>query len=110
MLSQPSGRSLSAQRTAEIGVRLALDAAPRDVAAMIVRQGAAVAALGAAAGLLAAITASRMMSSLVYGISPRDPGVFGSMTVLLFVVAIAACWLPARRASRLNPLEALRAE
>jgi putative ABC transport system permease protein len=99
-----------AQRTGEIGVRLALGAAPRDVATMIVRQGASVALAGAAIGLAAAMNATRLLSSLLYGVSPHDPTVFGATTVLLLAVALAACWLPARRAARLNPLDALRAE
>jgi ABC-type antimicrobial peptide transport system permease subunit len=99
-----------AQRTSEIGVRLALGAAPRDVAAMIVRQGSSVAAAGTVAGLAGAAAVGRAMSSLLYGVSPHDPAVFAAVTVGVLCVAVAACWLPARRAARLNPLEALRAE
>ena len=98
------------QRTGEIGVRLALGAAPRDVANMIVRQGGAVALAGIAVGLAGASGATRLMSSLLYGVSPHDPTVFGTTTVVLMSVAIIASWLPARRAARLNPLDALRAD
>jgi predicted permease len=98
------------QRTGEIGVRLALGATPKRVARMIVRQGVSVALIGVAIGLGAALAASRVMASLLYGVSPRDPVVFAATTIVLMIVALVACWLPARRAARLNPLEALRAE
>ena len=98
------------QRTGEIGVRLALGAAPGSVAGMIVRQGGSVALAGVALGLVCAMAASRLMASLLYGVSPRDPAVFAATTLTLLSVALIACWLPARRAARLNPLEALRAE
>ena len=98
------------QRTGEIGVRLALGAEPANVAGMILRQGGGVALVGIALGLGAALAASRLMASLLYGISPREPAVFAATTLMLLVVALVACWLPARRAARLNPLEALRAE
>jgi putative ABC transport system permease protein len=96
------------QRTGEIGVRLALGAEPRDVAGMIVRQGGVVALAGAGVGLAAALAGSRVIESLLYGVSPRDPVVFGVTTIVLLAVALAACWLPARRAARLSPLDALR--
>jgi ABC-type antimicrobial peptide transport system permease subunit len=97
------------QRTGEIGVRLALGAEPGSVAAMIVRQGAVVTLTGVMVGLVAAFAGSRLIESLLYGVSSRDPGVFAATTLILLGVALAACWLPARRASRLNPLQALRA-
>ncbi len=75
---------------------------------MIVRQGGVVALAGIAAGLAAAFAGSRLIESLLYGVSPRDPGVFVATTVLLLLVALVACWLPARRAARLSPLDALR--
>jgi putative ABC transport system permease protein len=98
------------QRTGEIGVRIALGAEPGSVAGMIARQGGLVALTGAAVGLAAAFAGSRLIESLLYGISPRDPGVFAATTAILLAVALAACWLPARRASRLSPMEALRTE
>jgi predicted permease len=98
------------QRTGEIGVRLALGAAPERVARMIVRQGVSVALIGVAIGLAAALAASRVMASQIYGVSPRDPVVFAATTTVLMTVVLVACWLPARRAARLNPLEALRGE
>ena len=98
------------QRTGEIGVRLALGAEPGSVAGMIARQGGLVALAGAAVGLGVAFAGSRLIGSLLYDVSPRDPGVFAATTALLIAVALAACWLPARRASRLSPIEALRTE
>ena len=99
-----------AQRTGEIGVRLALGAQPQTVARMILRQGGLVTMLGIVAGLGAALAGSQLIRTLLYGVSPRDPIVFSLTTVALLVVALLACWLPARRASRLSPLEALRTE
>jgi ABC-type antimicrobial peptide transport system permease subunit len=96
------------QRTGEIGVRLALGAEPARVVGMIVRQGGIVALGGIAVGLAAAVASSRLIESLLYGVSSRDPGVFATTTLTLLAVALLACWLPARRAARLNPLEALR--
>jgi putative ABC transport system permease protein len=98
------------QRTGEIGVRPALGAEPKTVARMIVRQGGLVALGGISAGLVAAWASSRFIASLLYGVSPRDPGVFTATTILLFGIALLACWLPARRAARLSPLEALRTD
>jgi len=98
------------QRTAEIGVRLALGAEPGSVAWMVVRQGGIVAFAGIIVGLATAFAGSRLIASLLYGVGPRDPGVFAGTTLLLFVVVLLACWLPARRAARLSPLEALRTE
>jgi len=98
------------QRTGEIGVRLALGAQSASVAGMIVRQGGLVALAGVAVGLVTAVAGSRVIESLLYGVSPRDPSVFSAATLLLLGVALVACWLPARRAARLSPLEALRTE
>jgi ABC-type antimicrobial peptide transport system permease subunit len=98
------------QRTGEIGVRLALGAEPASVARMIVRQGALVALAGIAIGLATALAGNRLIESLLYGVSSRDLGVFATTALMLLTVALFACWLPARRAARLDPLEALRAE
>ena len=65
---------------------------------------------GITAGLAVALTGGRLLESLLYGVSPRDPSVFATTTLLVLGVALAACWLPARRAARLSPLEALRVE
>jgi putative ABC transport system permease protein len=99
-----------AQRTSEIGVRLAMGAEPRTVARMILRQGGLVTLLGIVAGLAAALAGSQLIRSLLFEVSPRDPVVFGVTTVLLLAIALLACWLPARRAARLSPLQALRTE
>jgi putative ABC transport system permease protein len=98
------------QRTGEIGVRLAMGAEPASVARMIVRQGGSVALAGVIVGLATAFAGSRLIASLLYGVSPRDPGVFAATTLILLAVALLACWLPARRAARLSPLEALRTD
>jgi putative ABC transport system permease protein len=98
------------QRTGEIGVRLALGAEPASIAAMIAQQGGLVAFYGVAVGLVMALVGSRLIGSLLYGVTPRDPAVFATTTLLLLAVALLACWLPARRAARLSPLEALRME
>jgi predicted permease len=99
-----------ALRTGEIGVRLALGAEPRSVARMIVGQGARVALAGVAIGLAVALAGSRVLGSLLYGVTARDPGVFGFTAAILLAVALVACWVPARRAAGLSPVEALRAE
>jgi len=99
-----------AQRTGEIGVRLAMGAEPRRVAGMILRQGGSVTLAGIVVGLVAALAGSQLIRSLLFGVSPRDPIVFSLTTIALLVIALLACWLPARRAARLSPLQALRAE
>ena len=99
-----------AQRTGEIGVRLAMGAEPRTVARMVLGQSAVVIVAGITVGLVAAFAGTQLIQSLLFGISPRDPAVFVATTLLLLGVAFVACWLPARRAARLSPLDALRAE
>jgi predicted permease len=96
------------QRTGEIGVRLALGETPAAVAVGIVRQGGMVTLAGIAIGLGFAVAGGRFIQSLLYGVSPRDPAVLAATTVTLLAVALLACWLPARRAARLSPIEALR--
>jgi putative ABC transport system permease protein len=75
---------------------------------MIVRQGGLVALVGIAVGLAGAFTGGRLIDSLLYDVNARDPAIFAATTVTLLGVALMACWLPARRAARLNPLDALR--
>jgi putative ABC transport system permease protein len=75
---------------------------------MIVAQSVRVAGAGVVFGIAAALAGGRYIESLLYGVSPRDPGVFLTATAALLTVALIACWIPARRAARLNPLEALR--
>ncbi len=99
-----------ARRRHEFGVRLALGAEPRQVVAAVMREGLVLAAIGAAAGLLAAIPASRLLDAQLYGVRPSDPATYAVAVALLAVAATAACWIPARRATLSSPLEALRAE
>jgi putative ABC transport system permease protein len=96
------------QRTGEIGVRLALGAEPPSVTSLIVRQAAVVALTGIAVGGAAALAGGRLLESLLYGDSPREPGVLAATMLTLLGVALIACWLPARRVARLSPLDALR--
>ncbi|OLE82701.1 MAG: hypothetical protein AUF76_08515 [Acidobacteria bacterium 13_1_20CM_2_65_9] len=98
------------ERTHEIGVRLALGAQPRDVLAMLVGQGMTLAAAGAAIGIVIAVALTRVMAGLLFGISPTDPATFGVITGVLALVALVACYLPARRATGVNPVTALRNE
>ena len=102
--------TLIALRTREIGVRLALGALPARVAGMMVKQGGSVALAGVVAGLAGALAAGRWLESLLYGVQPNDPGILAATTGVVLVIAWCACWLPARRASKLNPVEALRSE
>jgi putative ABC transport system permease protein len=98
------------QRTHEIGIRMALGAKPSDVRRMLLREGGRLAALGVAAGLVCAFLLTRAMAALLYGIGPRDPATFAAVPALLAAVALAATYLPARRATRIDPMAALRAE
>jgi putative ABC transport system permease protein len=98
------------QRTREIGLRAALGASPRDVRRLVLRGGMTLTALGLAIGVAAALAVTRLLSSLMFGISPRDPLTLGVSAVLLTMVALLACYLPARRAARIDPLVALRKE
>jgi predicted lysophospholipase L1 biosynthesis ABC-type transport system permease subunit len=98
------------QRTREIGVRMALGAAESDVAGMVLRQGTTVAIGGLVVGVLAALGLSRVLDSLLFEVSATDPVTYVAMAVLLLAVALAASYIPARRAARLDPLEGLRAE
>jgi ABC-type antimicrobial peptide transport system permease subunit len=98
------------QHTPEIGVRLALGAAPRDVLAMVLAKGMKLVLLGAAGGLIASLALARLISSLLFGVSPADPLTFACVAALLVAVALLACYIPARRAAALDPLTALRDE
>jgi predicted permease len=98
------------KRTREIGIRMALGATPGEILALIVRQGMIVVAAGVATGLAGAWSLSRLMTHLLVGIGASDPAVYGAASVLVAAVALLACWIPARRAARVDPMVALRYE
>jgi putative ABC transport system permease protein len=101
---------LTSQRTHEIGVRMALGARPRDVQLLVLAQGMAMALVGAAAGIAGAFALARFLGSLLYGVDAADLPSYAVVTAAVLLVALLACWIPARRASRVNPIVSLRAE
>lgn len=100
----------ASQRTHEIGIRMALGTHPRDVVALMIREAMTLISLGIVIGLPAALALTRLMRRMLFGIKPDDPITFAGVAALLAVVAFVACYLPARRASRMDPLAALRHE
>lgn len=102
--------SLVAQRTHEIGVRLALGAQRRDILSMVVRHGMTLTLVGVALGLAASFALTRLMSSLLYEVSAKDPVIYGGISALVAAVAFAACYFRARRATKVSPLIALKYE
>jgi ABC-type antimicrobial peptide transport system permease subunit len=99
-----------ARRTRELGIRAALGAAPGDLVRDVVLGGVQLTAIGIAAGCVGAMLAGRLLTSMLYGLTPRDPATLAGAVAVLALVAIVACWLPARRASRIDPVAALRME
>jgi putative ABC transport system permease protein len=97
------------QRKREVGVRMALGAPPRQVRRMVVREALTLALAGLAIGLIAAALLTRLMAAMLFGVSASDPAAFAAASSLLLATAVAASWVSARRASRIDPLEALRA-
>jgi predicted permease len=100
----------AAQRTQEIGIRIAMGARPADILKMVLRQGLGVVGIGLALGLIIALAGTRLMSTMIVGVRPSDPLTFSVVVVLLTAIALFACWIPARRATRIDPLVALRHE
>jgi uncharacterized membrane protein YqjE len=98
------------QRTREMGVRIALGAARENVLRMILNQGFRLALIGVGLGLAASFALTRLMTGLLFGVKPSDPQTFILVTAALLAVALAACWIPAHRATRVNPVVALRHE
>jgi ABC-type antimicrobial peptide transport system permease subunit len=98
------------QRTREIGVRMALGARPADVLRMILTEGLKLVAVGVVLGVAAALMLTRLLEGMVYGVSMRDPLIFVLVNLLMVAVSLAACYVPARRATRVDPITALRYE
>jgi predicted permease len=98
------------QRTREVGIRIALGAQRGDIFRLIVGQGVAISLIGAGAGLVASLALTQFLSSQLFGVGARDPLTFAAVALLLTLVASLACWIPARRAAKVDPMEALRSE
>ncbi len=99
---------LVSQRTREIGVRLAIGAAPSDVVRLFVREGLVLAAIGLVCGLAGAVAAARALTTMLFGVTPTDPVTFAGVATALAIIALAASYLPARRAAAVDPMNALR--
>jgi len=98
------------QRTRELGLRMALGAQRSQILRLVIGQGTALAVVGIILGLGGAFALTRVMRTLLFGVEPSDPLTFVAVSLLLLAIALLACWLPARRAARVHPMEALRYE
>jgi ABC-type antimicrobial peptide transport system permease subunit len=98
------------RRSREIGIRMALGAERRDILRLVLGQGLTLAAIGAGIGLVASLAAMRLLSTMLYGVRPTDPLTFAGSSALAILVALAASWIPARRAASIDPMQSLRTE
>jgi putative ABC transport system permease protein len=98
------------RRTHELGIRAALGASRGEIVGLVLRQGMKLAAAGMVAGLAAAVALTRLMAGLLYGVRPADPATLAAVTLLLGGIAFLACYIPARRATAVDPVDALRSE
>src|SRR5262249_155282 len=96
------------QRTHEIGIRMAIGAQPRDVFRMVLGQGMLLAVIGVVLGLVLAFGLTRLMTSMLFGVRPTDPVTFGGIAMILSIVSLIACYLPGRRATKVDPVVSLR--
>ena len=98
------------RRTREVGIRMALGAKPGDVLAMVVRQGVGQLGIGMVAGLTLALGVSQLLKIILFDVEPRDPAIFAAVVSVLSIAGVLACLIPARRATRVDPLLALRSD
>jgi putative ABC transport system permease protein len=99
-----------AERTHEIGVRVALGASPREILQLVLSRGVVLTCLGMVIGLPVAFALAKLLASILFGVRATDAGIFGGVSLLLAGIALAACYIPARRAMRVDPMVALRYE
>jgi ABC-type antimicrobial peptide transport system permease subunit len=100
----------ASQRTQEFGIRMALGARSADVLRLVLGQGMKLALAGVGLGIMATLALGRLLTALLFGVQPTDPWILAAVALVLAAVAMAACWLPARRATRVAPVDALRGE
>jgi len=98
------------QRIPELGVRIALGASPRSILGLVLREGAQLAGIGLAIGVALALASGRLVEGMLFGVTARDPWIFALVTLVVAVATLAACYIPGRRAVKVDPMQALRAE